>query len=123
MKGMDMLIFMLQQMGTGTKQYIILMEISKQMDILKSVQLRLEKKLLKILLNEKNFGVVCVLKQKNPSIEHSHTFGVVGYVKEFDPYFNQVVSYPVFGKNNTELEEQINIVEQQAIDNYEKNNR
>ena len=44
----------------GTKQYIILMEISKQMDILKSVQLRLEKKLLKILLNEKNFGVVCV---------------------------------------------------------------
>lgn len=64
-----------------------------------------------------------VLKQKNPSIEPSHTFGVVGYVKEFDPYFNQVVSYPVFGKNNTELEEQINIVEQQAIDNYEKNNR
>lgn len=63
------------------------------------------------------------LKQKNPSIEPSHTFGVVGYVKEFDPYFNQVVSYPVFGKNNTELEEQINIVEQQAIDNYEKNNR
>lgn len=65
----------------------------------------------------------CELKQKNPSIEPSHTFGVVGYVKEFDPYFNQVVSYPVFGKNNTELEEQINIVEQQAIDNYEKNNR
>lgn len=63
------------------------------------------------------------LKQKNPSIEPSHTFGVVGYVKEFDSYFNQVVSYPVFGKNNTELEEQINIVEQQAIDNYEKNNR
>lgn len=63
------------------------------------------------------------LKQKNPSIEPSHTFGVVGYVKEFDPYFNQVVSCPVFGKNNTELEEQINIVEQQAIDNYEKNNR
>lgn len=63
------------------------------------------------------------LKQKNPSIEPSHTFGVVGYVREFDPYFNQVVSYPVFGKNNTELEEQINIVEQQAIDNYEKNNR
>ena len=63
------------------------------------------------------------LKQKNPSIEPSHTFGVVGYVKEFDPYFNQVVSYPAFGKNNTELEEQINIVEQQAIDNYEKNNR
>lgn len=31
------------------------------MDILKSVQLRLEKKLLKILLNEKNFGVVCVV--------------------------------------------------------------
>ena len=63
------------------------------------------------------------LKQKDPSIEPSHTFGVVGYVKEFDSYFNQVVSYPVFGKNNTELEEQINIVEQQAIDNYEKNNR
>ena len=63
------------------------------------------------------------LKQKNPSIEPSHTFGVVGYVKEFDPYFNQAVFYPVFGKNNTELEEQINIVEQQAIDNYEKNNR
>ena len=63
------------------------------------------------------------LKQKNPSIGPSHTFGVVGYVKEFDPYFNQVVSCPVFGKNNTELEEQINIVEQQAIDNYEKNNR
>ena len=63
------------------------------------------------------------LKQKNPSIEPSHTFGVVGYLKEFDSYFNQVVSYPVFGKNNTELEEQINIVEQQAIDNYEKNNR
>ena len=63
------------------------------------------------------------LKHKNPSIEPIHTFGVVGYVKEFDPYFNQVVSYPVFGKNNTELEEQINIVEQQAIDNYEKNNR
>lgn len=42
MKGMDMLIFMLQQMGTGTKQYIIMMEISKQMNILKSVQLRLE---------------------------------------------------------------------------------
>lgn len=61
MKGMDMLIFMLQQMGTGTKQYIILMKISKQMDILKSVQLRLEKKLLKILPNEKNFGVVCVV--------------------------------------------------------------
>lgn len=47
----------------------------------------------------------------------------MGYVKEFDPYFNQVVSCPVFGKNNTDLEEKITIVEQQAIDNYEKNNR
>ena len=37
-----------------------MMEISKQMNILMSVQLRLEKKLLKILLNEKNFGVGCV---------------------------------------------------------------
>ena len=52
------------------------------------------------------------LKQKNPSIGPSHTFGVVGYVKEFDPYFNQVVSCPVFGKNNTDLEEKITIVEQ-----------
>ena len=63
------------------------------------------------------------LKQKNPSIGPSHTFGVVGYVKEFDPYFNQVVSCPVFGKNNTDLEEKITIVELLAIDNYEKNNR
>ena len=52
------------------------------------------------------------IKQKNPSIGPSHTFGVVGYVKEFDPYFNQVVSCPVFGKNNTDLEEKITIVEQ-----------
>ena len=52
------------------------------------------------------------LKQKNPSIGPSHTFGVVGYVKEFDSYFNEVVSCPVFGKNNTELEEKITIVEQ-----------
>ncbi len=52
------------------------------------------------------------LKQKNPSIEPSHTFGVVGYVKEFDSYFNEVVSCPVFGKNNTDLEEKITIVEQ-----------
>ena len=52
------------------------------------------------------------LKQKNPSIGPSHTFGVVGYVKEFDSYFNEVVSCPVFGKNNTDLEEKITIVEQ-----------
>lgn len=49
---------------------------------------------------------------ENGTIEPSHTFGVVGYVKEFDPYFNQVVSCPVFGKNNTDLEEKITIVEQ-----------
>lgn len=70
-----------------------------------------------------HLGSVRMVVNENGTIEPSHTFGVVGYVKEFDPYFNQVVSYPVFGKNNTELEEQINIVEQQAIDNYEKNNR
>lgn len=70
-----------------------------------------------------HLGSVRMVVNENGTIEPSHTFGVVGYVKEFDSYFNQVVSYPVFGKNNTELEEQINIVEQQAIDNYEKNNR
>ena len=70
-----------------------------------------------------HLGSIRMVVNENGTIEPSHTFGVVGYVKEFDPYFNQVVSYPVFGKNNTELEEQINIVEQQAIDNYEKNNR
>ena len=70
-----------------------------------------------------HLGSVRMVVNENGTIEPSHTFGVVGYVKECDSYFNQVVSYPVFGKNNTELEEQINIVEQQAIDNYEKNNR
>ena len=70
-----------------------------------------------------HLGSVRMVVNENGTIEPSHTFGVVGYVKEFDSYFNQVVSYPVFGKNNTELEVQINIVEQQAIDNYEKNNR
>ncbi len=70
-----------------------------------------------------HLGSIRMVVNENGTIEPSHTFGVVGYVKEFDSYFNQVVSYPVFGKNNTELEEQINIVEQQAIDNYEKNNR
>ena len=70
-----------------------------------------------------HLGSVRMVVNETGTIEPSHTFGVVGYVKEFDSYFNQVVSYPVFGKNNTELEEQINIVEQQAIDNYEKNNR
>ena len=70
-----------------------------------------------------HLGSVRMVVNENGTIEPSHTFGVVGYVKEFDSYFNQVVSYPVFGKNNTELEEQINIVEQQSIDNYEKNNR
>lgn len=49
---------------------------------------------------------------ENGTIEPSHTFGVVGYVKEFDSYFNEVVSCPVFGKNNTDLEEKITIVEQ-----------
>ena len=57
----DVASLCLGHFSQGTKQYIILMEISKQMDILKSVQLRLEKKLLKILPNEKNFGVVCVV--------------------------------------------------------------
>lgn len=70
-----------------------------------------------------HLGSVRMVVNENGTIEPSHTFGVVGYVKEFDSYFNEVVSCPVFGKNNTELEEQINIVEQQAIDNYEKNNR
>ena len=59
-----------------------------------------------------HLGSVRMVVNEKGTIEPSHTFGVVGYVKEFDPYFNQVVSYPVFGKNNTELEEQINIVEQ-----------
>ena len=59
-----------------------------------------------------HLGSVRMVVNENGTIEPSHTFGVVGYVKEFDFYFNQVVSYPVFGKNNTELEEQINIVEQ-----------
>lgn len=59
-----------------------------------------------------HLGSVRMVVNENGTIEPSHTFGVVGYVKEFDSYFNQVVSYPVFGKNNTELEEQINIVEQ-----------
>lgn len=70
-----------------------------------------------------HLGSVRMVVNENGTIEPSHTFGVVGYVKEFDSYFNEVVSCPVFGKNNTELEEQINIVEQQSIDNYEKNNR
>lgn len=59
-----------------------------------------------------HLGSVRMVVNENGTIEPSHTFGVVGYVKECDSYFNQVVSYPVFGKNNTELEEQINIVEQ-----------
>lgn len=63
-----------------------------------------------------HLGSVRMVVNENGTIEPSHTFGVVEYVKEFDSYFNQVVSYPVFGKNNTELEEQINIVEQQSID-------
>ena len=61
------------------------------------------------------------LKQSNSSIEPSHTFGIVGYSKEFDNYYQKVVSYPIFGKNNKILEQQIKLVEQQAIDNYEKN--
>ena len=59
-----------------------------------------------------HLGSVRMVVNENGTIEPSHTFGVVGYVKEFDSYFNQVVSYPVFGKNNTDLEEKITIVEQ-----------
>ena len=59
-----------------------------------------------------HLGSVRMVVNENGTIEPSHTFGVVGYVKEFDSYFNEVVSCPVFGKNNTDLEEKITIVEQ-----------
>lgn len=59
-----------------------------------------------------HLGSIRMVVNENGTIEPSHTFGVVGYVKEFDPYFNEVVSCPVFGKNNTDLEEKITIVEQ-----------
>lgn len=59
-----------------------------------------------------HLGSIRMVVNENGTIEPSHTFGVVGYVKEFDSYFNEVVSCPVFGKNNTDLEEKITIVEQ-----------
>ena len=52
-----------------------------------------------------HLGSVRMVVNENGTIEPSHTFGVVGYVKEFDSYFNEVVSCPVFGKNNTDLED------------------
>lgn len=63
------------------------------------------------------------LHRKNPSIQPSHTFGIVGYSKEYDSYFGGIVEWPIYGKNNILLEEQIKKVEQEALDNYDKQNR
>lgn len=61
------------------------------------------------------------LHKTDSSLNPNHTFGVIEYFKEMDPEWGPLV-YPIFGKNNTKLEEQINIVEEQAIMNYERKN-
>lgn len=60
------------------------------------------------------------LSRTDPSVMPFHTFGIVDYVEEFDSYYNLKVQTPVFGKNNIKLEEQIQKVEKQALENYEK---
>ena len=63
------------------------------------------------------------LSKKDSSINPNHTHGVIRYEKEYDPESKMELEYPVFGKNNTKLEQQISTVEQQALKNYdEKNN-
>ena len=63
------------------------------------------------------------LSKKDSSINPNHTFGKVGTYKEYDPEFKMEIVTPIFGKNNTKLEQQIKTVEQQALKNYdEKNN-
>ena len=49
-----------------------------------------------------------------------HTYGVVDKAIEHDPV-NGDYEYSIFGKTNKLLEEQIKVVEQEAIDNYERN--
>ena len=46
--------------------------------------------------------------------------GVVDKAIEHDPV-NGDYEYSIFGKTNKLLEEQIKVVEQEAIDNYERN--
>ncbi len=61
------------------------------------------------------------LHKTDTSFNPNHTYGVIQYVKEMDPEWGPLV-YPIFGKNNYKLEEQIKIVEEQAIMNYERRN-
>ena len=62
------------------------------------------------------------LSKTDSSINPNHTFGRVGVHKEYDSYFKMEIETPIFGKNNTRLEEQIKIVEQQALKNYDDKN-
>ena len=60
------------------------------------------------------------LSKKDSSINPNHTFGKVGTYKEYDPEFKMEIVTPIFGKNNTKLEQQIKTVEQQALKNYDE---
>jgi RHS repeat-associated protein len=62
------------------------------------------------------------LSKKDPSINPNHTRGKIGVQKEYDPEFKMELVIPIFGKTNIKLEQQISIVEQQALKNYDERN-
>jgi len=62
------------------------------------------------------------LSKNNPSINPNHTKGIVGTGVEYDPDLKKNVPYFIFGQTNTALENQIKMVEKQAIKNYEDRN-
>ena len=62
------------------------------------------------------------LSKNNPSINPNHTKGVVKTGVEYDPDLKIDIPYFIFGQTNTALEDQIKIVEKQAIKNYEDRN-
>lgn len=56
-------------------------------------------------------------------ISNNKDVGVMKTVTEYDPDFKVYVQIPIFGNTNTKLENQIKIVEQQAIKNYNERNK
>ena len=58
------------------------------------------------------------LKQSDKSINPNHTYEAVGFEDVYDEEFNITYPVPIFGKSNHALENQITIVENQAVENY-----
>ena len=62
------------------------------------------------------------LSKKDASINPNHTFAIVGERMEYDPGLKMNIPVFIWGKNNSKLEYQIEIVERQALKNYDEKN-